>query len=239
MGQHSAGRISGVGVPLALCYRSRMWWCKLTAILFLLPLASGAQPSNQETDLAAILKGTLYVAPHRETADGQLKACGLEFAAVGTDHSTKLGGMVRVVGSFYLRPHEKVGLAYMLKLGVVDGLPPGTRTAPANAFVRAPDANSSPTKPIRGPADRPEFALFVGEALDEAILAVLRSITEGKTFVVGFNRAPGQQDVQLPIDLTVVNSKMDGARIVRERSDSAVQQFASCNSDLMKTITIR
>jgi hypothetical protein len=190
---------------------------------------------NQLAQLARELEGTIFVIPHRESADGVLTACGLEFAAVKGDYSTQQGAPVKIAGSFNLRQTEKIGLAYALKLGAFDGI--GTESesgfAPANAFIRAPNG-ITPKRTIRADAEDDGFALFVG-ALDKDALAAFSGIAEKSQLVVGFNRKPGQQDLIFNLDLTVIDTQIgDSGKVVRKRSTRPVIEFVACSLDLMK-----
>lgn len=185
--------------------------------------------------LAQKLEGTVFVAPHRETADGVLTACGLEFSAMKRDFSTLGGAPTKISGSFYFRPHPSGGgLAYALKLGVFDGFSYENGFAPNNAFISAPNGKI-PQKAVKAPSENPSYALFVGP-LDDAVADAYRAILQRNELAVGFNRKPGQQDVTFIIDLTVVNSKMNGDAVVRERSREPVAVFAACTGDLLKTV---
>ena len=210
-----------------------------TIVLFLLSLmsfATNAQPSEEMASLERRMEGTIYVVPHRESADGVLTACGLEFGAMKRDFSTKMGAPVKIIGSFYFRLHAKAGLAYMLKLGVFDRSDGANGTAPSNAFVRAPNGNA-PKKALRQEAENKGFALFVG-ALDKDVAAAYAGIVEKKQLVVGFNRQPGQQDVTFNLDLTVTDTEvMQDGNIVRKKSDEPTSQFMDCSAALMKKVT--
>ncbi|PVE06108.1 hypothetical protein B472_12665 [Limnohabitans sp. Rim28] len=206
----------------------------LSALLGLTSLGAAAQPAADMAQLAQRLEGTIYVIPHRESADGSLTACGLEFGALKRDFSTMKGAPVKLVGSFYLRPHTTTGLAYMLKVGAFDGFGSTNGFAPANAFIRGPNSRA-PKKAIRLEAENKGYALFVG-SLDDEVIAAFAGIAEKKQLVVGFNRKPGQQDVIFNLDLTVIDTKMgsDGQPI-RNRTNAAVDEFLTCSEDLMKT----
>ena len=120
-----------------------------------------AQTADALGEVAQMLEGTLYVIPHRESADGQMTACGLEFSALKRDFSTRRGAPVKIVGSFYMRSHSNGGLFYALKIGLADGF--GATpiiSAPANAFIRSP-RGKAPIKAMRSPGENPDYALFV------------------------------------------------------------------------------
>lgn len=191
-----------------------------------------AQTVDLIAQLAQKLEGTLYVIPHRESSDGVLTACGIEFAAMKRDFSTKHGAPVKVVGSFYLRPNRQTGIAYMLKMGAYDGLSFDNGFAPNNAFIRAPNGKA-PIKAIRSLSDSPGFSLFVG-ALDDDVIAAYGAIVESSRLVVGFNRTPGQQDVTFDLDLTVTDTSMSNGDVVRVKSREPVSAFVACTGDLMK-----
>lgn len=191
--------------------------------------------STVEAQVVQELQGTLFTKSHRETAEGQLQACGMEFAALERDFSTKGGAPIRIVGSFYMRASEKWGLSYALKLGVLDGLNPKSgAVAPFNAFIRAPTGNA-PKKAIRALAENEGFALFAG-ALDEDVVAAYQAIVEEKKLVVGFNRRPGELDVNTTLDLTVIDTTMSKGKALRERSTQTVDEFVVCTGALFKRV---
>ena len=202
--------------------------------LSLLSCYAFAQTEEDVARLVQKLEGTISVTPHRETADGELTGCGLEFTAMKRDFSTKQGAPTKIVGSFYLRPNKKTGLAYVLKLGVFDGFAFDNAFAPNNAFISAPNGKI-PLKAIRVLAETPGFALFIG-GLDGAVTNAYKAIIEKNSLAVGFNRKPGQQDVTFEIDLTVINSQMKDGEVVRQRSGEPVEVFASCSADLLKSV---
>lgn len=192
-----------------------------------------AQSASDIAQLARRLEGTQYVVPHRDSADGVLQACGLEFAALKSDEELMKGAPVRVIGSFYLRLLPTAGLGYMLKLGVYDGISSKVAVAPANAFVRGKNSNA-PKKGIRRESDTQGYAIFIG-AMDTEVVAAFTEIAEKKQLVVGFNRKPGQRDVTFTIDLTVVDAVLgDDGGVLRRRSDEPVNEFLACSGDLAK-----
>lgn len=208
---------------------------KKIAFIILSSVVTGAfaQTDDQISRVTRLLEGTIYVVPHRESVGGVLSACGLEFSGLSRDFSTKKGAPVKIVGSFYFRPHPKVGIAYMLKLGVFDGLTMKNATAPHHAFVRAPSGNA-PKNSVKRKSDTDGFALFVG-AFDDDVLAAYESIVSSSQLVVGFNRKPAQQDVTMKVDLTVVDTKIgsDG-QAMRQHSNVPVDEFFECSSALLK-----
>lgn len=203
------------------------------AVCLVYGFSAFSQAADPIAEFVQKLEGTIYVIPHRETADGVLTSCGLEFAALKRDFSTKGGAPVKIVGSFYLRPNPNTGLAYMLKLGVFDGLSYENGFAPNNAFISAPNGKT-PTKAIRAQTETPGFALFVG-GLDSEVTAALIAIVEMKQLAVGFNRKPGQQDVTFILDLAVIDTQMQSEEVVRKRSNEPVDSFVACSTDLLKS----
>lgn len=191
-----------------------------------------SQPNDVEAGLSRMLEGTLFVKPKIETADGILKACGLEFSAIQKDFSTKAGAAVTLSGSFSLRLTPTGGVAYALKLGVIDGFSSMKPVAPANAFIRAPQGKV-PKKALRLQSDSNGYALFVG-ALDEDVVAAYAGIVDSRKLDIGFNRTAGQQDVTTTLDLTVIDSQMGQNEVIRKRSNAPVDEFFACTGSLLK-----
>ncbi|MGJ7582790.1 hypothetical protein ACSFA3_21675 [Variovorax sp. RHLX14] len=194
-----------------------------------------AQPQNLHEKIQKDLAGTFAVLPLRESADGQLLACGLEFSALTPDRSTKRGAPVKIIGSYYLRTFPVVGLGYSLKLGIYDGLTWTNPSPPNNAFVRSLRGRS-PATASRLLAETPGFALFFGP-LDNSFDQTLAEIVDEGKLVVGFNRAVNQQDVVLTLDLHVENTRMVEDRVVRTRSTWMVDEFSACVEELIKSKT--
>lgn len=193
------------------------------------------KPEDSLAEVAAKLEGTIFVVPHRESVEGIVTACGLEFSALKRDFSTKRGAPVKIAGSFYIRSANKGGVFYALKIGITDDLAGNeTSSAPANAFISAP-RGKAPTKAKRTSAESSAYALFVG-TVDGDVVDAYQAIAEQKQLVVGFNRVPGQMDVTTTLDLTVVDTKMQGSKVLRENSRKMVDDFIDCTNGLLKTV---
>lgn len=203
------------------------------AVCLIYGFSAFSHAADPIAELVQKLEGTIYVIPHRETADGVVTGCGLEFAALKRDFSTKRGAPVKISGSFYLRPNPNTVLAYVLKLGVFDGLSFENGFAPNNAFISAPNGKA-PTKSIKTQAENPGFALFIG-GLDSGVTAAYAAIVEKRQLAVSFNRKPGQQDVTFILDLAVVDTQMRNEEVVRKRSNEPVDSFVACSTDLLKS----
>lgn len=210
---------------------------RLLASLLLagLPVWASAQAPARQPPASAgnvVAAGTLYVKHHRETIEGRLSACGLEFAAVANDHSTRRGEPVKLAGRYELRAWPHGGPGYSLKLGLYDGLTWDHPTAPHNAVVRSPQG-PAPRQPLRLDAANPGHALFF-DALDDTFAATFRSIVEDRTFVVAFNRAAGEQDVTATIDVQVAGTRTQDGRTVQELTTETGDDFRTCASELFK-----
>jgi len=193
---------------------------------------SDAAAETISDDLWDQMMGTSFVVSHVDSADGVLIGCGLEFAALLRDTATKDGMPIRVNGSFYFRKEATTPLLFVLKMAVIDGLgPKPTFTSPANAFIRAVGGTAS--KPVsKVAADTPGYVLFMSR-VDQPVVAAYEAIVATRKVQVGFNRKPGQQDVVTTLDLTVTSAKVVGDRIVRQRSNEMVDEFASCMGQLV------
>lgn len=56
---------------------------------------------------------------------------------------------------------------------------------------------------------------------------------------VGFNRRPGGQDVTSIVDLTVVDTKIEGGNVSRTYSDQMLSEFMQCAGDLLRGVTAK
>lgn len=191
-----------------------------------------AQPTAAERELLTLVEGTTFVISHRNTKDGEPSSCGLEFSVVTRDNSTKQGAPVILSGSYFIHLINGPGLGYMLKLGVRDGFDARTKpTRPHLATIRSPSGKAV-RHAFGGAAEDPGYALYGGPLADGA-LQVYEAIVAEKSFVVGFNRSPGQQDVNVKVDLTVKDSRAEGEKMVRDRSPEMVDEFVSCSGSLI------
>ena len=197
--------------------------------------AAASTPASPGPATATIAAGTLYVRHHRETIDGRLSACGLEFAAVTLDHSTRQGQPVKLAGRYELRAWPQGGPGYSLKLGLYDGLTWDHPVAPHNAFVRAP-RGPAPRRPLRLDAANPGHALFF-DALDDTFTATFRSIVEDRTLAVAFNRAAGEQDVTAVIDVQVAATRTQDGRTVQELTTETGDDFRACANELFQAFS--
>jgi hypothetical protein len=194
--------------------------------------AQAPAPQRPEAPATAVAAGTLYVKHHRETVEGKLTACGLEFAAIALDHSTRQGAPVKLAGRYELRAWPQGGPGYSLKLGLYDGLTWDHPVAPHNAFVRAP-RGPAPRQPLRLDAANPGYALFF-DAVDDTFSSTFRSIAEDRTFVVAFNRAVGEQDVTALIDVQVAGTRTQDGKTVQELTTETGDDFRACANELFK-----
>jgi hypothetical protein len=203
----------------------------LLAAGFFCSASTFGQTDARMGELVQKLEGTLGVSAFRETADGVLRACGMEFTAMKRDFSTKQGALVKVTGSFSLRPNKNSGLAYVLKLGVFDGPSFQSAIAPNNAFIVA-TSGSVPPKAIRFLGENPGFALFVG-GVDQTVTDVYKDVIDKGILSIGFNRKPGEQDVNFQVDLAVIDTQINNGEVIRQRSGEPVASFVACTSDLL------
>lgn len=204
-------------------------------VLAMLASACFAQSPDALKEVAQMLEGTIFIVPHRESVDGRMTACGLEFSALKRDFSTKGGAPVKIGGSFYMRNHSNGGFFYALKIGIADGLGANSVvSAPANAFIRAP-RGKAPIKAVRTPSETSGYALFVGP-VDAEVISAYEAIVEKNQLVIGFNRASGEMDVTTTLDLTVIDTNMVDGKVVREKGMQSVKDFLDCTGSLIKTL---
>ena len=198
------------------------------------PAASSAKPTKvMLAKVAQEMEGTIFVTPLRDSVDGELFSCGLEFSALKRDFITMKGAPVTIYGSFNLRYHPGTGIVYVLKLGGFDGFGTENSFNIASAFIRAPNG-VTPKKAIRADAETNGFGLF-GGPFDKDALAAFSGISEKSQWIVGFNRKPGQQDVIVKLDLNVIDTQMDGnGKVIRQKSKEPVNEFVTCSYDLLK-----
>lgn len=213
---------------MAWTTQQRAWMRAGLVVGFLSSVMAGAGASGEQS--RGLVEGNLFTVGHRESAGGQLRACGIEFGAIKRDFATRQGDPVFVAGSFYVQLMDAKTLGYALKIGAFDHDRIDRGVAPAQAFVRTPSGAPLATSSRVG-GDNPAYAIFVGRFGAE-VTAVLNHMAEHRTLEVGFNRQPGQADLVVDLDLTVIDVTVEKGKVRRQTSDVPVNNFLACVKDL-------
>ena len=210
------------------------------ALIACAPRVSLAQTEKQTIDTYANkFLGTTEIVFHKDTADGILEGCGLEFSALGRD-TARGGQLYKINGSYYTRTSGS-SIHGFLKLGVWDYSKdltnPPKPFAPPRAFI------SGVNKPAARPAssmksDNPAYSLHIFR-FDENLRLALESVSDNKRIDVIFNRYPGRMDTATAIDLTVKSSKILDDRFIKEHSDDMLSAFHECSLQILKLVESR
>lgn len=212
---------------------------KKLAILFSLSIVISASASTRDEmvgQLADKMLGTVGAGSQRSSNDGDLKACGMDFVALGRDFSTKKGALFKAVGSYYFR-NTNGGPQFWLKLGVfeVDPRKPSDIKIShlGNAHVAAEKQAAIKPK-LKIDSDTPGFYIYVFEGSEAATKTWFEFLKTGK-LIIGFNRLKNQQDVIFKFDGTVASAKFIGNEFIRQHSREQLDEVEVCTDLLLQT----
>jgi hypothetical protein len=205
----------------------------------LLAIAANASAADQDDAfevLADKMIGTVSAGNQRVSNDGDLKACGMDFIALGRDFSTKQGALFKAVGSYYFRNTNGYP-QFWLKLGVFDVDPRNPDSLKisniGNAHVAA--GKQAAIKPkLKIDSDTPGFYIYIFEGSEETAGTWFEFLKTGK-LLIGFNRISNQQDVVFKFDGTVSSAKFVGDEFIRQHSREQLNEVESCTDLLLKT----
>lgn len=202
---------------------------KIAALFAFLPVFACAQLSDENERLVQKLVGTNYVTFQRDTSEGNLKACGVEFMATGRDIN-KGAAPYKIHGSYYLRQFPD-GLYWMLKLGVEEfdsKLLNTTMFAPPTAYVSG--KNKPVAKPIRS-IKSDGYSLHLFKMGNEANMAMESIFTLNQLDII-FSRGT-KTDVITPVDFRVKGTTFVAQEAKRELTSETTKQLSECTVQLI------
>jgi hypothetical protein len=199
----------------------------------LLSLSPAAARKRTHQEFLGPLVGTNAVSMDRIEAHGELQACALGFLVVLREAPSH-GGFIRVLGSIGMIKSEREGTSVMapyLKLVVHDidattlALTP--RRPLSGSFAASGISNAQTVVTQFEPPELPGSA-FIVFSLNPSSTIVANALAN-RTISVAFNRAKGEPDIRVDIDLTVAETGIEGVRV---HSPKAVEDMQGCLASL-------
>jgi hypothetical protein len=202
---------------------------KLLALLLLLPVVACAQ---------ALDDGTVDVYFQQITREGELEGCSLVFTALTRDHAYRRGAQIIMNGSVAVRTLDRTDLVFTGKLGTREWKSggPGPWEEPTH-FHFATKTGSTAKHAKITKSDTTGYRLLIGPALEPEVMAIFKDMAETGEFTVGFNRAPGGQDVYSPIKINVALKRDASGNAVRSENDGTGKDFFDCMTRLATTLS--
>lgn len=219
--------------------RSAMKKIKNIYAIMLLFSAFDISAANKTADIDQAIEqfiGTISTKSLRASPDGDLKGCGINFAAIGRDFSTKNGALFKAIGSYYFR-NVAGKPEFWLKLGIFDVDPKNPAVANiatiSNAHI-ASEKRESLKHRLKFNGDTPGFKIYSFDATKDSADIWLDFLNTGK-LKIGFNRSPEQQDVVFTVDGTVSESSVIDEKFIRHFSRENLADIEACSALLAKT----
>ena len=208
---------------------------KWTGLIVAAIVASTATPLHA-LDLSSLV-GTMEVEFQPMQSAGIKEGCTLVYHVVGQDWAYRKGSLISLAGNIaYTANEHRTNLGLVLKIGAMDSLDPSARLEPPFfAYIQTPHGTTARSKFVQADGE-PGFRLFT-YLLDGDTMKVLADISSGALVTIGFNRNKGGLDVLIPLDLSVVESRVsaDGS-IKHRRSDEMLLQFLDCVTEITSQV---
>lgn len=186
-----------------------------------------------------------YVGTARTGADvlytrGQFAGCSMQFAATVKDTAYERGDIVAVRGSLLFNVFQGAQSKYLmpaLRIGVFRINGNGVLTAATPDFVYAESSGGS-TASITidsAPSDVPGY-VNAALKMEPPVFGLIADASIGRPITIGYSRGSNGVDQRLQIDLSVVETKIEGGKILRVRSKSQAQAFERCFTRVVESI---
>jgi hypothetical protein len=179
--------------------------------------------------------GTMSVRAEPYMIEGRLSGCQYVFSALTQDWTYRQGQYLKVDGSIsIMNTGGKVGTTLKVVVNEVAIAPQGdlkfVPAAPTRAYLIGDDYQTNLAAFVGStPSDTPG-GLFSVFNIDPT-LAIIVGASQTNKVTVAFNKAGGDSDILLPIELDVKATSNEG---VRTRSPETSANFANCVLALTK-----
>jgi hypothetical protein len=181
------------------------------------------------------MEGTHWVQFQPQQSMGELEGCSLVFLTVVRDFKYKNGDYIALNGSINLsKVKNNFGLSF--KIGAKDMNAGTPFERPAFAYIQTKNATTA--KSALSTFDgEPGYSFYVYNATDKEPSQVLMDVVENAKVQIGYNFKVGGLDVLAPLDLFVVNSKLDSEKIVsRQTSPDILISFGQCVETVVSSV---
>jgi hypothetical protein len=192
----------------------------LTAMLIFAAINVDAQPNTK-------MEGSHWVQFQPMQSNGVLNGCSLVFLTVVKDVRYKNGNHTALNGSInFNRVKNNLGMSF--KIGVKDINENTPFERPVFAYIQTKNATTAKSVISKFDGD-PGYSFYVYNAADKEIIQVVSDLLENANIQIGYNFKEGGLDVLAPIDLFVVDSKMDSeTKVTRKTSPDVAIAFGEC-----------
>lgn len=181
------------------------------------------------------ISGTLSVISQPFISEGVVTGCTFVFNSLTKDHIYRQGDFIKVTGSFGLmKAQNSIGVTVKVVVNEMT-LDQGGQiilkpSAPDRAYLIGSGYKNNLSGLVNsGPSDTAGGVFSVYQL--EPSLPILMEQLQTQAASIGFNRAGGQSDIQINIDLTVENFTNAGERLHNQK---AIQEFSECMMVLLK-----
>lgn len=210
----------------------------LKKILTALAILSFAATPIHAQDFTSFA-GTIEIQYQPIQSAGVKSGCALTYKAIVLDNVYQHGAPIILSGYISLYSNEARKNAVLdLNIGIKDALTTNPVYPPFFAFIQSANGTTAQSKIIEFDSDSPGYKNFVFQ-LDGQSTKIFADIMDTKQVTLWFNKGKGSMDVAVPLDLTVEATKYDGKDVNRLQSSTAVNQFASCVSEVIKTLKLQ
>lgn len=180
--------------------------------------------------------GTAYITADSQSVAGKLTACYVEFKAVQRDQTYNLGSPYFAYGSLTIQK-VKDDFAVGLKLVVEDvslnkdATIHRTPAVPHFVYLKSKSGQTNTDGFLsKAPSDT-VGGLFSVYRLNDSFVKIYGEMLETQSVTIAFNRKEGGIDLNIPLDLTIVETKENNVKV---RSSAAVDGFSDCVGKLIK-----
>ncbi|NEJ27607.1 hypothetical protein GR205_06410 [Rhizobium leguminosarum] len=204
------------------------------AACFLAAVCGNARASALDVVIARML-GTITVRAEPSMIEGRLSGCQYVFSALTQDWTYRKGQYLKVDGSIsIINTGSNVGTTLKVVVNEVVVSPQEgfklVPAAPSRAYLIGNDYQTNLSAFVAStPSDTPG-ALFSIFSIDPT-LAIMAAAAQTNKVTIAFNKAGGDSDILLPLDLDVKATSDEG---VRTHSPETGANFANCISALVK-----
>jgi hypothetical protein len=182
----------------------------------------GPSPQAEKTN-----SGTVYTQVNRNTQNGKLDTCSVEYGAYIRDHVYGKGQKYYVTGSINFHKMGDGEVGPSLKVITIKATPLGNfigqPESPVNAYLKSGKFSDSKDFFANLNTDTPG-ALFVKFNNGDAVKSVFNNAKKTNKISVMFSRSPSGLDVEVPLDLTIGSEGEANAKTITE--------FSSCVNEL-------
>ena len=181
------------------------------------------------------MEGTHWVQFQPQQSMGELEGCSLVFLTVVRDFKYKNGDYNALNGSIMLSG-GKNNLVISFKVGAKDMNAGTPFERPAFAYIQTKNATTAKSALSTFDGD-PGYSFYVYNANDKEPLQMLMDVMANSGVQIGYNFRVGGLDVLAPLDLFVVNSKLDSEmKVSRQTSPDILISFGQCVETVVASV---